>query len=184
MSEHEAADAGWAFGECVALTTSSLRLEPVRITHAAEMAPLLDDQRLHAFIGGRPLSESELEGRYARWVAGWSGDGRERWLNWIVRERGSGCAVGTLQATVTRPSRLRAALAWTIADRFQRRGYAREAAAAVVAWLTQEGVSEFTALIHSRHHALMGVASAVGLVPTDASIAGEVLWRSAPPSSP
>jgi hypothetical protein len=34
------------------LSTERLLLEPLRVEHAEEMAPLLDDRRLHAFTGG------------------------------------------------------------------------------------------------------------------------------------
>jgi RimJ/RimL family protein N-acetyltransferase len=36
------------------LRTERLSLEPLRLDHADEMAPLLDDPRLFAFTGGSP----------------------------------------------------------------------------------------------------------------------------------
>ena len=38
------------------LQTERLALEPLRVHHAEEMAPLLDDARLFAFTGGRPVT--------------------------------------------------------------------------------------------------------------------------------
>jgi hypothetical protein len=38
-------DEGWR--------TERLDLEPLTVAHAAELAPLLDDIRLHEFTGGR-----------------------------------------------------------------------------------------------------------------------------------
>jgi hypothetical protein len=35
------------------LASERLRLEPLRVEHAAEMAGLLDDPQLHTFIGGQ-----------------------------------------------------------------------------------------------------------------------------------
>ena len=109
------------------LLTARLELEPLRVEHAPEMAPLLDDARLHLFTGGCPGTLEDLRVRYARQVVGRSPDGRQRWLNWVARQRSDGAAVGIIQATVTDDDRT-AELAWTIAVAFQRRGYAREAA--------------------------------------------------------
>jgi hypothetical protein len=68
-----------------------LVLEPLRLEHADEMAPLLDDSRLHTLTGGRPATLDELRETYAQQVAGrsarWIGltptdtvhDGEVRW---------------------------------------------------------------------------------------------------------
>ena len=52
------------------LLAGDLRLDPLEVGDASELAPLLDDPALHEFIGGRPLAEPELEARYRRLVAG------------------------------------------------------------------------------------------------------------------
>lgn len=83
------------------LTGPSLDLEPLTVEHADEMHALLDDPTLHTFTGGQPADVHELRARYARQVLGRSPDGSQRWLNWIVRHRGTGRAVGTVQATAT-----------------------------------------------------------------------------------
>src|SRR5690625_2547745 len=99
------------------------------------MAPVLDDPRLHTFIGGEPASAGELRNRYSRQAVGHSRDNTQLWFNWILR-REDEQAVGTVQATVTEsPSGLSAEVAWVIGSAFQRQGYAREAAQAMVAWL-------------------------------------------------
>ncbi len=98
------------------LTGPRLDLEPPRVDHAQEMAPLLDDPGLHAFIGGQPASAGELEVRYRRQVVGVSPDGSQRWLNWVLRCRQDGRAVGTVQATVTEEQDGPAAeIAWVVA---------------------------------------------------------------------
>lgn len=161
------------------LATERLVLEPVRVAHADEMAPLLDDDRLHAFTGGRPATLHELRERYARQLVGHSADASEHWCNWIARHRTSRSAVGWMQATVSgEPEALVAEIAWTIAPRFQRRGYAREASAKVLTWLCAQGVGLFIAHIHPAHDASMAVARALGLTPTDQIAAGEVRWSS------
>ena len=158
------------------LVTARLRLEPLRADHAEELAPVLNDLRLHEFIGGRPLGLEELRRRFERQVVGRSADGRERWLNWVVRESSTGSAVGQLQATVTLGPPDRARLAWTTATDFQGCGYAREAAAAVDAWLRRQGVSELIAHIHPDHVASRRVAESLGLSPTEEMLEGEVRW--------
>jgi RimJ/RimL family protein N-acetyltransferase len=159
------------------LETERLRLEPLTTAHADEMAPLLDDAALHAYVGGAPLSLEELRERYARQGRGRSPDGRERWLNWIVRERASGDAVGYVQATVDE-ERGAAEVAWVIASRFQGNGYAAEAAAAMLARLSEDGICVIAAHIHPGHAASAGVARAIGLAPTSVIVDGEVRWES------
>ena len=158
------------------LETERLLLEPLTIAHADEMAPLLDDPALHTYVGGAPLSLEELRERYARQERGRSPDGRERWLNWIVRERASGVAVGYVQATVDE-ERSAAEVAWVIGSGFQGRGYAREAAAAMVARLGEDGIRVITAHVNPGHVASAGVARAIGLAPTSVIVDGEVRWE-------
>lgn len=80
------------------LRTARLSLEPLRVDHAEEMAPLLDDPRLFVFTGGSPRTLDELRSRYEQQVNVGSVDRCERWLNWVVRARSGGEAVGGMQA--------------------------------------------------------------------------------------
>lgn len=159
------------------IETGRLTLEPLRVGHAAELAPLLADPALHEYIGGQPASPEELRERYRRQSAGRSPDGREGWLNWVVRDRASGAAVGTVQATVggaaDRPT---AELAWVIGTPHQRRGYAGEAAAAMADWLHRHGVRELTAHVHPAHRASVRVAERLGLAATGIVVDGETRW--------
>jgi RimJ/RimL family protein N-acetyltransferase len=156
-----------------------LDLEPLRVAHAEEMAPLLDDPRLHAFTGGEPASRSNLRERYQRLVGGQSPDGPQRWLNWVVRQRGDGRAVGTVQATVTQQDQaLTAEVAWVVTTEHQGQGYAQEAAQILVAWLREHGVETVMAHVHPDHQASQGVARAIGLTATTALFDGEVRWQS------
>src|SRR3954447_8425344 len=97
------------------LTTEDVRLEPLLVEDADEMAPLLDDQQLHAFIGGRPATLGELRSRYTAQVAGHSADLKQRWLNWISRRDEDNRAVGYVQATVWQEDgRMVADVAWVV----------------------------------------------------------------------
>ncbi|MET0817500.1 MAG: GNAT family N-acetyltransferase [Solirubrobacteraceae bacterium] len=147
---------------------------PVRLEPAAELAPLLADRGLHAFTGGEPDSPAELHARIARQVRGRSPDGRDVWMNWVLRDGAE--AVGTVQATI-RPDGV-AEVAWVVFTAFQGRGYAREAAIVLVEWLLASGRAEAVAAhIHPDHAASAAVARAAGLAPTGERHDGEVVWR-------
>jgi RimJ/RimL family protein N-acetyltransferase len=161
-----------------ALDSERLHLEPLTVEHADEMVDVLDDADLHVFIGGRPATREELRARYEQLVVGHSRDGSERWLNWVIRRRDDGRAVGTVQATVTEEDRTHSAeIAWVIGTGQQRQGFAREAAHVMVAWLRGHGVTTIAAHVHPQHEASMAVARALGLEPTDALVDGEVRWE-------
>jgi RimJ/RimL family protein N-acetyltransferase len=160
------------------LRTQRLSLEPLRVDHADEMAPLLDDPRLFTFIGGSPSTLEELRHRYERQVTTWSLDGHERWLNWIVRDLGCGQAIGGMQATITvDDDTVLGELAWIVGARHQRRGYALEAARAMAVWLREQGARTLLAEIHPHHRASMAVARSLGLKPSDHVLeSGEIRW--------
>lgn len=161
-----------------AIWTPRLALSALGIEDAVEMAGVLDDVSLHEFIGGHPASAAELEGRYRRWVAGPSEPG-QRWLNWVVRERDCRGAVGTMQATIKTgdDGRISADVAWVIGTPWQGRGFASEAARAVIEWLTGQGVDDITAHIRPDHHASAAVATKAGLHPSKDNENGETVWR-------
>jgi RimJ/RimL family protein N-acetyltransferase len=156
------------------IVTARLVLTPLVPDDADAMAVVLGDERLHEFIGGQPASRQELRARYVRWAFG-SGSPDESWLNWVVRADGE--PVGWVQATATRKAQgWTAEVAWVMGVAWQGRGYAREAACALVEWLRGLGVRPVTATIHPDHHASAAVATRAGLTPTDTMIDGEKLW--------
>lgn len=141
---------------------------------------MLADERLYTFTGGEPPTLDELRARYARQVSGRSPDGVERWLNWIMRRREDGLAVGFVQASISGdPPPPTAVLAWVLGVPFQGLGYAREAAGAVLSSLSAApvGVERFVAYIHPENAPSMAVARALGLAPTAESVDGEVVWE-------
>jgi RimJ/RimL family protein N-acetyltransferase len=158
------------------IETERLVLEPLAPGHAVEMAALLADASLYRYTGGRAPSVDDLRRRYELQAAGRSPDGTALWLNWIVRERRTGAAAGFVQATVELASR-EADVAWVIGVAFQGRGYAREAAAAMVAGLREDGVAGVTAHIHPDNLPSQSVARALGLAPTTTVNDGELRWE-------
>jgi len=161
------------------LESERLVLEPLRPEHADELAPVLEDRSLHRFTGGEPPTVEDLRARFERQSLGRSPDGRECWLNWLVRERSTGRAVGTVQATVkgVEPKQV-AELAWVIGTPHQGHGFAKEAAALMATWLRTSGVARLRAHIHPRHGASMAVARSVGLAPTGVIQDGEIRLES------
>jgi RimJ/RimL family protein N-acetyltransferase len=156
-----------------------LSLDPLRLEDAAELAALLDDPSLHRFIGGKPATPEEVRARVERQVRGRSPDGKDVWLNWVVRERRTGQIVGTMQATIrihrTSPT---ATLAWVVGSAHQGQGMATEAAGLMASWLRRQGIERLRAHIHPQHDASMAIAAAIGLKPTNATVSGERRWES------
>jgi RimJ/RimL family protein N-acetyltransferase len=158
------------------ITTDRLSLLPLTPEDADEMIGVLDDERLHTFIGGEPLTIEALRDRYRVLARGQSSDGLEKRRNWIVRLLSDGQAIGTVQATIVLRGR-EASIAWLIGVPWQGQGFASEAAVALVAWLEARGVDSITANIHPDHLASAGVAIRAGLGPTDEVRDGERVWR-------
>ena len=158
------------------IRSARLWLVPLAMSDAEEMMGVLSAGALYTFTGGEPPGLDELRARYARQVAGRSPDGSQEWRNWIIRREPGGQAVGYVQATVVDGGR-QAEIAWVIGVDWQGRGYATEAARALVAWLDSRGVTTIRAHIHPGHAASAAVARRAGLAPTGHVGEGEQLWQ-------
>jgi len=113
-----------------------LVLEPLTAAHAPAMYAVLADPEIYRYLDSKPPeSPARLETLYARWEARVSPDGRERWLNWVVRES-SGALVGHVQATLDAAGRT--AIAYVLASRYWGRGYARAATEAMMSSLAAD----------------------------------------------
>jgi RimJ/RimL family protein N-acetyltransferase len=158
------------------IRTDRLDLLPLLVEHAPEMAAVLSDPDLHAFIGGAPADPQALRARYERLTAG-SPDPTVSWCNWVIRLRDEAALVGTVQATITDHGLERIAeIAWVVGTAWQGRGIAAEAARGLVAWLRRQSVPAVIAHIHPDHRASAAVATAAGLTPTGVWHEGEVRW--------
>lgn len=141
------------------------------------MVVVLGDEALYEFTGGRPPELSELRDRYRCFVAG-PENRATSWLNWTVRSRAEGCAIGTVQATVTDSGSVPVAtLAWVIGTRWQDQGFASEAALAAAAFLSEGGVFDLRAHIAACHHVSAAVARHLGMHATAEQVEGEIVWR-------
>lgn len=106
-------------------------LEPLVPAHADLLYEPLQDDRLYHFIDEeRPSSVEALRQRYAFLAAGALPDRDETWRNWLVRRRGTGRPLGTVQATI-RPVGA-ASIAYVFLPPAWGRGYATEAVAIVL----------------------------------------------------
>ncbi|TDD26774.1 N-acetyltransferase [Kribbella turkmenica] len=145
-------------------------MHPLRVEYAAEMAGVLADPDLYTFTGGEPPTVEVLENRYRRQLEG-PGNPDEHWLNWVIQYDGR--LVGYVQSTVTGRT---AEIAWVIGTDWQGRGFAKEAARGLVAWLDGQGVERIIAHVHPDHAASAAVTAAAGLTRTDQLDDGEYLW--------
>ena len=153
------------------IESSRLALTPLDPSAAVDMVSVLADPALYSFTGGAPPTLEQLTDRYAFQASG-APRPDEVWHNWIIRLGGG--AIGQVQATVTDEA---ADVAWLVGVPWQRNGYAPEAALAMCAWLSGQGVRRFTAHIHPSHAVSAKVATALGLVPTGTlDPDGEMVW--------
>jgi RimJ/RimL family protein N-acetyltransferase len=161
------------------IRTDRLELVPLAPSDAKEMVGVLADPSLYTFIGGGPPALGALAVQYDTWTAG-SPKAGETWHNWVIRLRDGGIAAGHLQATVIDADSIapaNATIAWIVGTPWQGRGYATEAAKAVVAWLEVGGLEVITAHVHPHNVASARVAERAGLTATDELVDGEIVWR-------
>jgi RimJ/RimL family protein N-acetyltransferase len=159
------------------LDSDRLVLEPLSVSAAREMVEVLAAPTLYEHTGGTPPDLQTLRKRYALQVAGWSADRSQRWFNWVVRERASGVAVGYVQASLMVAAGV-ADVAWVIGADHQQRGYATEAATAMLGWLrTHEHVARITAHIAPMNHLSQAVARHLGFVATAMADGDEIVWE-------
>ena len=110
----------------VVLETPRLALEPLTRAHAAEMFEALADPELYTYLPlSLPESVEALAERYARLARGYPDTEDELWLNWVVRDRATGAAIGHVQATIYED--LTADLTCVLAAGSWGRGFASEA---------------------------------------------------------
>ena len=115
------------------MESSALRLEPLVAAHADEMFAPLSAAAIYDYMPGQPpLSAAALRERYARLEKGRSADGRQQWLNWIVRLNSGRCA-GFVQATIY--PRRTGDFAFAFAPTYWGQGVAFEACQAALPYL-------------------------------------------------
>jgi len=122
-----------------------LTLEPQVAEHAEEMFAVLSDPAIYEYEHEAPPSVLWLRDRFATLEARESADGKEIWLNWVLRLPTSEL-IGYVQATVRGDGS--AAIAYVLASGFWGRGFAREAVEAMLGELGEHyGVTDLSAVL-------------------------------------
>jgi len=107
-----------------------LTLEPQRAIHAEAMFEVLSDPAIYEHENAPPKSLAALRERFVKLETRRSGDGRDLWLNWVLRERSAGALIGYVQATVHADGQ--AFVAYELGSTHWGRGLGSEAVAALI----------------------------------------------------
>jgi uncharacterized protein YhfF/RimJ/RimL family protein N-acetyltransferase len=125
--------------------TDRLALEPQVAAHAAEMFAVLSDPAIYEYENAPPQSESGLRERFAELESRRSPNGREQWLNWVIRLPDARL-IGYVQATVYPGGR--AAIAYELGSAWWGRGLASQAVQAMLGELAARfGVRQVSAVL-------------------------------------
>lgn len=144
------------------LETRRMSLEPIRVSHAASVYENLLEEDLHRFIPrDPPESLQALEERYRILSSRASPDGREVWLNWAMRLRGSDGYVGLLETTLFEDRT--SAIAYTVFVEHQKKGFAAEGCGRVLRHLFEDyEIGVVAAEIDTRNAASIALAESLG----------------------
>jgi RimJ/RimL family protein N-acetyltransferase len=104
-------------------------LEPQAESHAGQMFVVLSDPAIYEFENNPPQSEEWLVNRFKKLESRQSPDGRERWLNWVVRLPNQELA-GYVQATVLESGLCY--VAYELESKYWRKGLGRSAVTAML----------------------------------------------------
>jgi [ribosomal protein S5]-alanine N-acetyltransferase len=141
------------------VTTARLTLEPQTAADAEAMFAVLSDPAIYEFENAPPESLEWLRGRFAKLETRRSPDGREQWLNWVVRLDAE--AIGYVQATVREDGD--AAIAYEFASAHWGRGFAGEAIVGMMAELAaRHRARHATAALKRANHRSMRVLERLG----------------------
>ena len=116
------------------IPAAALTLEPQTTAHAPEMYKVLSDPAIYAYENAPPESLEWLRKRFEKLETRQSADGREQWLNWVIRMPTSEL-IGYVQATVHEDGS--AGIAYELKSDYWGRGLARQAVAAMMRELAE-----------------------------------------------
>ncbi len=116
------------------IETARFTLEPQIAAHAEEMFVVLRDPAIYEYENQPPPSVEWLRARFTKLETRLSADGREQWLNWVIRVPTSEL-IGYVQATV-RPGD-DAAIAYELSSAYWGRGLGGGAVKAMMSELVE-----------------------------------------------
>ena len=155
-----------------ALATGRLSLEPQVASHAEEMYGVLSDPAIYEYENEPPRSVEWLRERFTKLETRRSPNGRERWLNWVLREPSLGL-IGYVQATISPDGG--AAIAYELNSGSWGRGLAREAVEAMIAELVARyGVRRLTAVLRAANRRSRRLLERLGFAPAPPEALAEV----------
>lgn len=130
--------------------TDRLTLEPQVAAHAPEMFAVLSDPAIYEYENAPPQSLNGLRERFAELESRRSPNGREQWLNWVIRLPNSRL-IGYVQATVYPGGH--AAIAYELGSAWWGRGLAQQAVQAMLGELVERfGVRHVSAVLKQENH--------------------------------
>ena len=137
------------------------------------MFSVLGDPAIYEFENEPPPSQQYLMARYERLEKRGSEDGRERWLNWVIRLP-SGLLAGYVQATVLQTGI--AYVAYELNSQHWRQGIGGSAVRAMLEQLCLEyGVHAFVATLKAGNFRSLGLLQSVGF--TEGSMEQQAQYR-------
>jgi RimJ/RimL family protein N-acetyltransferase len=104
-------------------------LEPQAESHAREMFAVLSDPAIYEFENCPPQSEDWLVNRFKKLESRQSPDGKQHWLNWVIRLSNNELA-GYVQATVLENGLCY--VAYVLSSKYWRKGLGRSAVTAML----------------------------------------------------
>ena len=148
------------------LQTDRLRLRPYRLSDFEAMHGLMSRRETHRFPRREPFSEEESWTRLLRHIGHWSEFG---YGFMAVEERAGGrfvgeAGLGLFQRGLGPDYAGYPEATWTVASDCQGRGYATEAAAAVLDWADRNGLARTRCMIHCENAPSLAVAAKLGYV--------------------
>jgi [ribosomal protein S5]-alanine N-acetyltransferase len=142
---------------------SACTLEPQIQSHAIETLDVLSDPAIYQYEGVPPPSMEKLADGYRRRESRVSPDGKEQWLNWVVRIP-TGELTGYVQSTVLGNGS--AFVGYEFSSKYWRRGIATAAMRCMLQELSETyQVDTYVAVLKAENFRSLGLLQKLGFTP-------------------
>jgi ribosomal-protein-alanine N-acetyltransferase len=145
------------------LTTQRLRLEPMRVHHAAPCFDLFQDEKLYQYEQrGKPSDAAKFAERFLFLEARCAPDFSQYWWNWICIDVITNQIVGQVEVSLMRETG-ESFLAYHVFPAYWRKGFAKEACAKVIDFLfCEKRVTKVIIEMDVRNVASIALAESLG----------------------